>query len=110
MTPEIFSFKFFFATVFFWAVYCFVNTLNNGMKIRYYKNLDKWRWIGFLLAMISAFILSGGNPDTQWHGWVFACASCVIWIYMGYKDRDVPRSLMEVMYLLLAFRGIYEWF
>lgn len=72
--------------------------------------MDSWRWIGFLLAMISAFILSSGSISLQWIGWAVACASCVIWIYMGYKDRDVPRSLMEVMYLLLALRGIYEWF
>lgn len=80
------------------------------MKIRYYRKLDSWRWIGFLLAMISAFVLSSGNPHLQWIGWAVACGSCIIWIYMGYKDRDVPRSLMEIMYLLLALRGIYEWF
>ena len=34
---------------------------------------------------------------------------CAIWIYMGIKDRDVPRALMELFYLLLAIRGIYNW-
>jgi len=79
------------------------------MKIRYYHNIDGWRWLGFILAMIGAFILSGGDPNTQWIGWVVALFSCSIWIYMGYKDRDVPRALMEFMYLLLAVRGIWNW-
>ena len=34
------------------------------MKIRYYQKIDGWRWLGFILAMLSAFTLSGGNPTT----------------------------------------------
>ena len=66
------------------------------MKIRYYKDIDGWRWTGFLLAMIGAFILSNANVETQW-------------IYMGIKDGDTPRALMEAMYLLLALRAIWNW-
>lgn len=79
------------------------------MKIRYYSDIDGWRWLGFILAMISAFLLSSGNPSIQWMGWGIACFSCSIWIYMGYKDKDIPRALMELMYLLLAIRGVYNW-
>jgi len=79
------------------------------MKIRYYHNIDGWRWLGFLLAMASAFLLSGGDPSLQWIGWGVACMSCSIWIYMGMKDKDLPRALMELMYLLLAIRGVYNW-
>ena len=79
------------------------------MKIRYYKQIDSWRWTGFILAMISAFLLSGGDTKMQWLGWSIACISCSIWIYMGYKDKDTPRALMELFYLLLAIRGIYNW-
>ena len=59
--------------------------------------------------MISAFLLSGGDTKMQWLGWSIACVSCSIWIYMGYKDKDTPRALMELFYLLLAIRGIYNW-
>ena len=79
------------------------------MKIRFYKNLTELRWIGFVLAMISAFLLSGGNPNIQWIGWGIACFSCSIWLYMGYKDGDIPRALMELIYLLLAIRGVIMW-
>ena len=79
------------------------------MRIRYYKQIDGWRWTGFILAMISAFLLSGGDTKMQWLGWSIACVSCSIWIYMGYKDKDTPRALMELFYLLLAIRGIYNW-
>ena len=79
------------------------------MKIRYYHKIDGWRWLGFILAMIGAFILSGGDPSVQWMGLAVATFSCSIWIYMGIKDKDLPRALMELMYLLLALRGIYNW-
>ena len=79
------------------------------MKIRYYQKIDGWSWIGFILAMVGAFILSSGDPDRQWMGWAVAIFSCSIWIYMGIKDKDIPRALMELMYMLLAIRGIWNW-
>ena len=69
------------------------------MKIRFYKRLDGMICLGFILAMIGAYILSNANPDTQWVGWAIATLSCSIWIYMGVKDKDIPRALMELMYL-----------
>jgi hypothetical protein len=80
------------------------------MKIRFYEKLDGFRWLGFILAMISAFILSSGNEELQWLGWGVALFSCSIWVYMGYKDKDIPRALMELMYLCLAIRGVWNWF
>jgi hypothetical protein len=79
------------------------------MKIRYYRDLNGARWIGFGLAMLSVFILSSANIATQWVGWLFSALSCSIWIYMGIKDKDIPRALMELMYLLLAIRAIWNW-
>jgi hypothetical protein len=69
------------------------------MKIRYYQKIDGWRWLGFILAMIGAFILSNANVETQWMGWAIATVSCSIWIYMGIKDRDTPRALRDVSHL-----------
>ena len=79
------------------------------MKIRFYQNLNGVRWLGFALAMLSAFLLSGGNAEIQWMGWAVATVSCSMWIYFGVKDGDTPRALMEGMYLLLALRAIYNW-
>ena len=79
------------------------------MKIRYYQKIDGWRGIGFLCAMISAFVLSNADVSTQWLGWAIATMSCSIWIYMGIKDKDIPRALMELMYLILSIRAIWNW-
>jgi len=79
------------------------------MKIRYYKEIDGWRWVGFLLAMIGAFVLSNAKNQTKWKGWGISTISCNILIYIGIKNKDTPRALMETMYLLLALRAIYNW-
>lgn len=79
------------------------------MKIRFYKDIDGLRWIGFLIAMIGTFILSSANPNTQWIGWSLGLVSCSIWVYFGWKDKDTPRTLMELMYLLLSMRAVYNW-
>ena len=79
------------------------------MKIRYYKNINGWRWVGFALAMISVTILSNANIATQWIGWLFSVIACVMWVYFGLKDRDWPRALMELMYLILSMRATYNW-
>ena len=50
------------------------------MKIRYYKDLNAGRWIGFLIAMTGCFVLSNADVDTQWMGWAIACISCSMWI------------------------------
>ena len=78
-----------------------------GLLSTFYNN--KVRWLGFLLAIIAAWILSDAQPETQWIGWTVACSSCGIWIYMGLKHGDIPRALMEFMYLVLALRAIWNW-
>ncbi len=83
--------------------------LKDNMKIRYYRNINGARWLGFALAMASVFILSSANISTQWVGWTFSVIACIMWVYFGYKDRDWPRTLMELMYLIFSMRAVYNW-
>ena len=79
------------------------------MKIRYYKNINGWRWLGFFIAMASVAILSSANISTQWVGWSLSVMACIMWVYFGLKDKDWPRALMELMYLILSMRAVYNW-
>ena len=56
------------------------------MKIRYYQKIDGWRWIGFLCAMISAFVLSNADVSTQWLGWAIATMSLRLFIYSSHTS------------------------
>ena len=37
----------------------------------FFKKIDYWRWLGFLLAVIGAYILGNAEVITQWIGWVY---------------------------------------
>tara|TARA_B100000575_G_scaffold242287_1_gene205604 strand:+ start:157 stop:411 length:255 start_codon:yes stop_codon:yes gene_type:complete len=73
------------------------------------KNIKYWRWLGFALAVIGAYILGDAKVYSQWLGWTICTVSCFIWIIMGIKDRDIPRTLMEVMYFVIGIRAIINW-
>ena len=74
-----------------------------------FKGTVPVRWIGFILAILGVYVLSSANISTQWLGWTISSISCTIWVYMGWKDKDIPRMLMELFYLLLAMRAVYNW-
>ena len=83
------------------------NTRNRRwLGFRYFKGTVPERWVG---SVASVFILSSANIATQWVGWLLSVIACVMWVYFGYKDRDWPRALMELMYLILSMRAMYNW-
>ena len=73
------------------------------------KNIKYWRWLGFILAVVGAYILGNADVLSQWLGWAICSVSCFIWIIMGIKDRDIPRTLMEIMYFIIGIRAIINW-
>jgi len=69
-----------------------------------------YRWIAFFLAMVSVYILTRPEVTIQWVGWVFAFFSCLLWMIVAYKDKDLPRGLMELVYSVMAIWGIINWY
>ena len=51
-----------------------------------FKKIKYWRWLGFILAVIGAYILGNAKVLSQWIGWTICSISCLIWIFMGIKD------------------------
>ena len=55
-----------------------------GIVIKENTNkIDLWRWLGFSLAVIGAYILGNAEISSQWLGWTICTISCFIWIIMG---------------------------
>ena len=79
------------------------------MKHLWTKITNKDRWIGLAIAVSSVYILSEANVNTQWIGWFLSIIACMMWVWFGYRDKDYPRALMELMYLLLSMRAMYNW-
>ena len=79
------------------------------MKKRFYHIKNKDRWLGLAIAVASVYILSEANISTQWIGWLLSVIACFMWVWFGYRDKDYPRALMELMYLILSMRAMYNW-
>ena len=83
---------------------------NRGwLGIPNFKSAVSVRWLGFILAITGVYVLSSANVSTQWIGWLITGTSCAIWAVIGWKDKDTPRMLMELVYLSLALRAILNW-
>ena len=81
------------------------------MKIRFYRLASEpIRWLGFVLAMMSVYFLTNGVVEMLWIGWGLSTFSCMLLVYVGLKDGDLSRTAMEIIYLVLAIRGIIVWF
>ena len=70
---------------------------------------NKDRWLGLAVAISSVYILSDANVNTQWIAWFLSIIACMMWVWFGYRDKDYPRALMELMYLILSMRAMYNW-
>jgi len=73
------------------------------MKIKSFKHINGWRWVGFALAMISVSILSNANISTQWVGWSFSIIACMMWIYFGLKDKDRKSTRLNSSHLVISY-------
>jgi hypothetical protein len=68
------------------------------------------RWMFFLSAVISCFILTTfKEAPFQAFGWALSTISCVGWVIIAAEDRDVPRLLMELMYAMMGSWGFINW-
>ena len=48
-----------------------------------FKDTKYWRWFGFILAVIGAYILGNAQIISQWLGWTICSASCLVGYLWG---------------------------
>jgi len=67
------------------------------------------RWLAFIGAVVSLLFLTSGYVSIQWLGWSVSSVSCLAWVWFAQQDKDTPRMLMEMCYLIAGLWGIYNW-
>ena len=70
---------------------------------------EKGRGAALLLVLISTLLLTSGNVNLQWMGWVVGAIAAAGWTYFAKLDKDTPRMLMELFYVLVSLWGVYNW-
>ena len=70
---------------------------------------EKGRWVAFVLVLVGTLFLTSGNVNLQWIGWVLGAIAAIAWTYFAKLDKDTPRMLMEIFYILVSLWGVYNW-
>ena len=73
------------------------------------KKMNKYIRFAFFITILGTYILTS-NTNLQWIGWTICGLSTLIWIYCAYVEDDTPRTLMELMYMILCLKGVISWY
>jgi hypothetical protein len=68
-----------------------------------------FRWVALVLVLIATLLLTSGDVNLQWIGWVVGAIASGVWAYFARLDKDIPRMLMELFYFLISLWGVYNW-
>jgi len=68
-----------------------------------------FRWAALILVLIATLLLTSGDVNLQWIGWVVGAVASGAWAYFARLDRDIPRMLMELFYFVVSLWGVYNW-
>ena len=68
------------------------------------------RWIALILCLIGTWLLTNTNISLFSVGWTLSGLSTVMWCYIGIRDKDLPRALMEMFFVILCIRGVINFY
>ena len=68
------------------------------------------RWFAFALTLFGTWLLTSTNISFFSLGWGISAIATAMWFYFGLKDRDMPRALMELFFVILCIRGVINFY
>ncbi len=68
------------------------------------------RWFAFAFTMLGTWLLTNTNTEYFSLGWGISAISTLAWAYFAYKDKDIPRGLMELCFVILCIRGVINFY
>ncbi len=68
------------------------------------------RWIALALCLLGTWLLT--NKDIEYFslGWAISGLATIMWCYFGIRDKDLPRALMELFFVILCIRGVINFY
>ena len=73
-------------------------------------NLNVYKWIASGISISCSIIQATAIISIQWIAWIFLMISVFMWSYISYIERDKPRLAQQVVFILLSFIAVYNWF
>jgi hypothetical protein len=73
-------------------------------------NLTVYKWVASGISISCSIIQATAIISIQWIAWIFLMISVFMWSYISYIERDKPRLAQQVVFILLSFIAVYNWF
>jgi hypothetical protein len=73
-------------------------------------NLTVYKWIAASISISCSIIQASAIIHLQWIAWVFLMTSVLMWTYVSYIEKDKARLTQQIVFILLSFVAIYNWF
>jgi len=73
-------------------------------------NLNIYKWVAAGISITCSIIQASAIISLQWIAWIFLMISVFMWSYISYIEKDKPRLTQQVVFILLSFIAVYNWF
>jgi|TARA_R110000868_G_scaffold85382_1_gene240258 hypothetical protein len=73
-------------------------------------NLSIYKWVAATISIACSIIQATAIISLQWIAWIFLMISVFMWSYVSYIEKDKARLTQQIIFLLLSFVAVYNWF
>jgi len=73
-------------------------------------NLSIYKWIAATISIACSIIQATAIISLQWIAWIFLMISVFMWSYVSYIEKDKARLTQQIIFLILSFVAVYNWF
>jgi len=73
-------------------------------------NLNVYKWVAAGISITCSIIQASAIIDIQWIAWIFLTISVLMWSYISYIEKDKARLTQQIVFILLSFIAVYNWF
>ena len=73
-------------------------------------NLNIYKWVAASISIICSIIQATAIIDLQWIAFTFLIVSVLMWTYVSYLENDKARLTQQIVFILLSFIAVYNWF
>ena len=73
-------------------------------------NLNIYKWVAASISIICSIMQATAIISLQWIAWVFLMVSVLMWTYVSYLEKDKARLTQQIIFIMLSFFAIYNWF
>jgi len=73
-------------------------------------NLSIYKWVAATISIACSIIQATAIISLQWIAWIFLMISVFMWSYVSYIEKDKARLTQQIIFILLSFVAVYNWF